>query len=187
MTSSSGFNERKAAQLAAFLLTRAKGEMYVLKLMKLLYIVDREAFKELGHPVTYDCYVSMDNGPVLSRTYNLMNGMEWDCAGYWTAMISDREDNKLRVSDDCEVASDALSKAELAIADRVFEEFGRIPRFDLARMTHSFPEWQDPQGSSLPIPYESILQAVGYDNEEIADITSRLAQQEAADRLFNVA
>src|SRR4029077_8119875 len=66
------FNEAKAAQAAARLLKLRGGRMSFLKLIKLLYVVDREALLGGGRPVTTDQYVSMDKGPVLSKIYDLI-------------------------------------------------------------------------------------------------------------------
>jgi uncharacterized phage-associated protein len=66
------FNEAKATQAAARLLKLRGGSMSYIKLMKLLYLADREALIRWGRPITTDRYVSMDNGPVLSRIYNLI-------------------------------------------------------------------------------------------------------------------
>ena len=46
--------------------------MSYLKLIKMLYFLDREALLRWGRPVTTDRYVSMDNGPVVSRIYDLI-------------------------------------------------------------------------------------------------------------------
>jgi len=46
--------------------------MSYLKLIKLLYLLDREALLRGGRPVTTDRYVSMANGPVVSRIYELI-------------------------------------------------------------------------------------------------------------------
>ena len=67
------FNEAKAAQAAARLLKKRGGKMAYMKLIKLLYLVDREALRRWGRPVTTDRYVSMDHGPVLSSTLDLIN------------------------------------------------------------------------------------------------------------------
>jgi len=48
--------------------------MNYLKLMKLLYLADRESMRRNGRPISGDRYVSMDHGPVLSQTLNLING-----------------------------------------------------------------------------------------------------------------
>src|SRR5438094_5768402 len=66
------FNERKAAQAASRLIQQSGGEMNYLALMKLLYLVDREALIRFGRPVTGDRVVSMKHGPVLSRIYDLI-------------------------------------------------------------------------------------------------------------------
>src|ERR1700730_3643333 len=66
------FNEAKATQAAARLLMLRGGRMKYLKLIKLLYIADREALLRWGKPITTDRYVSMKEGPVVSNIYNLI-------------------------------------------------------------------------------------------------------------------
>ncbi len=66
------FNERRATEAAAKFLKLRGGRMSYLKLIKLLYLLDREALLRWGRPVTTDRYVSMDNGPVVSRIYDLI-------------------------------------------------------------------------------------------------------------------
>jgi len=41
--------------------------MKYLGLLKLLYLADRDALKEIERPITGDRYFSLKNGPVLSR------------------------------------------------------------------------------------------------------------------------
>ncbi len=78
------FNIEKATEAVAYLLQLyGKGEpIKFMRILKLLYIADRSAFQEWERPITYDNYVSMDNGQVLSNTYNLMKREsqfdEWD-------------------------------------------------------------------------------------------------------------
>src|SRR5947209_17144171 len=66
------FDERRATEAAARFLKLRGGRMKYLKLIKLLYFLDREALLRWGRPVTTDRYVSMYNGPVVSRIYNLI-------------------------------------------------------------------------------------------------------------------
>src|SRR5947209_20462172 len=66
------FDERRATEAAARFLKLRGGRMSYLKLIKLLYLLDREALLRWGRPVTTDRYVSMDNGPVVSRIYDLI-------------------------------------------------------------------------------------------------------------------
>ena len=66
------FDERKAAQAASVLLDRHEGRMPYIKLLKLLYLADREALIETGLPITGDRFVSLKFGPVLSRVLDLI-------------------------------------------------------------------------------------------------------------------
>ena len=68
------FNERRTAQVAAFLLHRAGGSLPLIKLMKLMYLAERLSLQRYGEPLTGDRLVSMGHGPVLSRTYDHING-----------------------------------------------------------------------------------------------------------------
>lgn len=62
------FNEKKAAQAAAFFLFQAGQPVSVLKLTKLLYLAERRSFERHGSPMIGDRLVSMPHGPVLSVT-----------------------------------------------------------------------------------------------------------------------
>ena len=46
------FNEQKAAQIAAWFLGKAGGTMPHLKLMKLMYLAERESMAKHGFPMT---------------------------------------------------------------------------------------------------------------------------------------
>jgi uncharacterized phage-associated protein len=67
------FNEAKATQAAARLLRNRGGTMSYMKLIKLLYLADREALASWGRPITTGNYVSMDKGPVLSHVLDRIN------------------------------------------------------------------------------------------------------------------
>src|SRR5207245_2612690 len=64
------YDQQKASELAAHFLLVAGGSMPMLKLLKLMYHADRTSLIETGFPVTGDTIVAMDNGPVLSKTYD---------------------------------------------------------------------------------------------------------------------
>src|SRR4051794_11299600 len=71
------FDILKVAQACAVLLKNEPSRrMSRLRLLKLLYIADREYLKERGRPITGDCVAAMDHGPVLSRTYDLIKGTD---------------------------------------------------------------------------------------------------------------
>lgn len=161
------FDERKTTEAAAYLLQRAGGEMYFIKLLKLLYIADRNSILQWKEPITHDQYVSMDKGPVLSRTYQIINET-YDESTSWKQQISERFDHKVRLNHpDRHIDPDWLSESELDILDEVFNEFGHWDRFDLCNYTHGFPEWQDPQGSMIPFTIRDIQIGAGQSEVEI--------------------
>ncbi len=68
------FGSIKTTQAAAFLRERHNGGTSKGCLLKILYLTDRELLAKRGQPLTGDQPVSMENGPVLSQTYDLMKG-----------------------------------------------------------------------------------------------------------------
>ena len=93
----------RATQAAAYLLKLRGGRMSYMKLLRLMYLADREALLRMGRPITYDRYVSMDHGPVLSQTYNLLVSEEAPSheSSYWRQHISepDRYEVTLRIAE----------------------------------------------------------------------------------------
>lgn len=176
------FNERKATEAAAFLLRLRGGKMSYLKLIKLLYLADREALCRWGFSITNDRYVSMDHGPVVSRTYNLM--IDEVEKPFWSKYITPplgQYELEL-TAEECPI--DALSRAEEKLLAEIFERYGRMDRWKLRDYTHTLPEWQDPSGSSLPISIREILEAQNLSPEEIAAITSEIEAAEKAERIL---
>ena len=170
------YNPEKTAQAAAHLIRRAGGRMNYMKLIKLLYLADRGSLERWGEPITGDRFVSMTHGPVLSRVYDqIATGP--DPRGSpepWFRLI-EREGYDVRTLAPNPPA-DELSRRELALLDSVFEEFREMDQWQMRDYCHAeLPEWEDPQGSSNPIPFERVLQVLGKSAEEI-----REAKEEAA-------
>ena len=177
------FNEAKAAQAAARLLKKRGGKMSYMKLIKLLYLVDREALRRWGRPVTTDRYVSMDHGPVLSTTLDLINlGPEPGMKSPWSELISapDEYDVRLQTEDP---PDDELSRAEEELIDEIFSQFGNMSRWQLVEHLHTLPEWEHPKGSSLRISYGDIFKALGKGDQEIGELEGELESVSSVDRL----
>ena len=66
------FREDKATQAACILIEKEGGRINYMKLLKLMYMADRKALLERGRPITFDEYYSLDRGPILSRTKDLI-------------------------------------------------------------------------------------------------------------------
>lgn len=144
--------------------------MSSLKLMKLLYIADRKALVELGRPITFDRFVSMEHGPVLSRTLDVMKRKVR--ADYWSQYISPPDDHELHLLT-TEPPREKLSRAEETILDSVFQEYGHYDKYHLRDLTHTFPEWQEPGDSSQDISLHNLLTGQGLTDDKASVIAER--------------
>lgn len=151
-----------------------------MKLLKLMYLADRRALVTHGRPITYDRFVSMDQGPVLSQTYNLMVAEESpdQPTSYWRQHISEPEHYEVRLVV-AEPPIGELSRAQVAILDNVFAEFGTMSRWAVVDFVHTLPEWENPHGSSIPIALRDILLAVGMEEEDAEAVEQGLLAEDA--------
>jgi len=164
-------NERKATQVAARFLAHANRRFPYMSLLKLMYITDREALRRWGAPVTNDRYVSMKHGPVLSGVYDLLV-VPNETPTYWQRHISSPE--KYEVELVKHPGQDQLSPAEEELIDEIFATYGRQSQWQLRDLTHEFAEWQNPEGSSIPIDIKDILRALGASDAEANEIAREL-------------
>jgi len=74
ITTPMGFEHTKAAHVAAFLLLRAGVPVTKLKLIKLVYIAEREFLRQYGRSMTLDTFCSLPHGPVASAVLDGLNG-----------------------------------------------------------------------------------------------------------------
>lgn len=178
------FDIDKATAATGYLLKKSGGSHTVLFLVKMLYAANRMAIVANGRSITGDRFVSMDNGPVVSQTYGLMNGdANPSAVARWNEFISEREGNTIRLKRDPGV--DALSKAEIAFLDEARELVQQAPPGRLAEWSHKkFPEWKDPSGSSFPIDPADILKIEKFTPDQIAAIEDDIAAVDALDRLL---
>ena len=180
------FNERKVAQMAAFLLGKGGDRMPHLKLMKLLYLSDREAMERYGFPISGDCIVAMPHGPVLSMTLNLMDGDVESLPGGWDSLISDKENHELSLKGSVTRSDlDELSQADIDVLEAVWARFGHMGKYEIRDYTHDHcPEWTDPNGSSNPIPYEKVFRALGRSKDVAAKLSARIEDERSLDKTF---
>lgn len=181
------FSEQKVAQMAAFFLGQTgNGRMSHLKLIKLLYLADRLAVKNLGWPMSEDLLVSMPHGPVLSHTLNLINGHAQSMPGGWDSWISDKENHEVSLRDPFDRASlTELSPAELDVLAQVWADFGHMGKWEVRDWTHeNCAEWQDPAGSSKVIGYEELAKAVGLDQEAAEAMAKEIQSRKTIDEIL---
>ena len=166
------FNEAKATQAAGLLLHLRGGTMNFMKLIKLLYLADREALLQWGRPITTDRWVSMDHGPVVSRVYSLISDEPHpDTDSVWRNHIQ-RTGYDVTLTEP--VSDDELSNAEIKLLRQIFGLYGRSYRWHLVDYCHTLPEWKHPGGSSVPITIADILRGAGRSEQEVELITDEI-------------
>jgi uncharacterized phage-associated protein len=156
-------------------LERAGGELEYLKLLKLMYLAERESLFSLSNSITGDIFVSMKHGPVMSTTYDLIK-QNWDDLDHetWEASFA-KQGYRLRLWKKPPI-EEILSPFEIELANQVWLQFGTANQWELVEWIHgTFPEWQA-MTSAIPIERESIYRAMGLADDEIQ---SRLGLQRA--------
>ena len=143
--------------------------MSYMKLIKMLYLADRQSLIETGYPITGDRPVSMDRGPVLSRVLDLIN---WGGSSVWQRFISPSHDYDIDLLEPA--GTDELSPYEVEVLHSINERFGGLDRWALVRYTHTLPEWVDPAGAAVEIDPRVILREAGKSDEEIQEIASQV-------------
>lgn len=153
------FNFAKTLQAAGVLLGFANDRMEYMRLLKLLYIADREILAETNRPITGDRVVAMKHGPVLSRTYDIIKG-ESAWSSEWSEYIrTTHKDIERRKT----INRDNLTRAEVEKLLEVSERHQGDSVWEICDKTHELEEWQKYYvvGTSTPIPWEETLVAQG--------------------------
>jgi len=176
------FGTRKIVEAAAVLLRdQPHRRLSMLRVLKLLYIADRQSLEERGRPIIGTKTVAMDYGPLHSEVYDLAKGTHWE-QELWSQFIR-REVNDLVLEHD--PGQLKLSYYEVSKLLDVMEANKSLNDWELVVKTHKFEEWEKYKecGTSVPIPLEDIVVAVGR-KEDLDDILEDAKESLALHKLF---
>ena len=183
--------ERQAAQLAAAFVLRARRPVGVVKLVKLMYLVEREAMRRSVFPIVFDDIYAMRMGMALSRTFNLMKRKAGTPTnGEWERHIAPPSHRGIDVRRGVTDRSlDSLSPDDIEVIDYVWEHYGNKSRDELVHgVHHGFAEWiqhweaQDRRTSAVKIPYEQLYETLcGMNTIDAADAASEVAYFQSMD------
>ncbi|MCU1307036.1 MAG: hypothetical protein JWN45_1731 [Acidobacteriaceae bacterium] len=174
------FDIRKTIAAVAFLTEREGGSLDMFLSLKMLYLADKESLIRWGKTITGDSFVSMKNGPVLSEVYNLFK-REGPTADQkeWDTFFSERVNHSIRLLRSVDV--EILSEREMERLEEARQQINKFAPWTVADWLHkTCPEWEDPQGTSIPIDPDVILRNAGRTEEEIETI-------EESNRMYNQA
>lgn len=176
------FNAEKAVQAAGVILREEPGHtINYMKLLKLLYVAERESLRLNGRMITGDCVVAMERGPVLSAVLNLIKGTHTD-VDIWDEHI-ERERYHISLKSNPGVKS--LSRFEIELLQDVARRYRDNDEWEMVGITHQFREWQKnkpSQGSNEAISIRDILEGVGADDPDC--VLREAIQQARFDEFF---
>jgi hypothetical protein len=158
-------NLEKLMQVTGYILRKYREtKLNYTKLIKLMYLADRESIKETNVSITGDVYYSLNNGPILSGVYDLIKGRysDYTAQKLWDEQFTKDEYN-LNCVIDC-MPDSKLSECEKDILDKIDAEYHDKTWKEMIEIVHNprvCPEWQNPNGSRLPIEKRTILESLG--------------------------
>lgn len=178
------FNAKKATDMAIHLLkkTGGKDSTSYFKILKLMYLAERESIRRFAEPMCGDDMFSLEHGPILSKTADLMRGII-DSA-VWRDMIRPDGRYNLALVEPETRGYRKLSRADRSILDEVWETHKERNWWEMRNWTHeNCPEWDntlEDRNCSYrrsPIGMRNLLAAVGITEEKDVEATLRHLEQ----------
>ena len=163
-------NIKKLIQVVHYVLKKYDLKLNYTKLLKLLYLSDRQALGETGASITGDAYYSLDNGPILSCVYDLIRGKaSYNMQNIWDAIFITDGYDVYALSKN--IPYGELSEYEKRILDIIDAQYHDKTYQDMISIVHDkmiCPEWRAPeQHGATKIHTEEILNAFGWSAQDI--------------------
>lgn len=155
----SEFDHKKATQAINYFSQKEGGKIDMMKVIKLIYFADRYHLRKYGRPVVNDTYWAMSFGPVGTTVK--------DIAGF--SQFLDEEELRYAVEylakgdsyfilSKNKVDDKVFSDSDVEALEFAYSTFGKFGQFDLAEITHKYPEW---------LKYKSALESRETTREEM--------------------
>ena len=179
------FNLGKATEAACLLLERAGGQINIMKLVKLLYLLDRLSLDRRGTPVVGGDYLSMRNGPVTSEVLDLINAgrLMGEKDRRWEQCISDRTNHEIRLEQ--MPSREHLSDAEVILLDEIWVENGDKNQWQLVEWCHAHcTEWMPVTNGCAPIAVEQVGIALGKNAVQVSRLRQEAVELNQLDEIF---
>ncbi len=171
-------------------IARSGGRINVMKLVKLIYLLDRLSIQRRGVPVVGGVYFSMRNGPVTSELLDLVNAGELagESGSRWDELISDRKDHEIAMRPSVQPEREHLSDSEIALIDEINAEHGGKDQWQLRDWCHErCGEWTPLQNGRERISIREMAVNVGRNPEEAARIADEACEANLIARAFALA
>lgn len=177
---------RKLIDTVHYLIGKNNGTMNYTKMIKILYLADKKALEKWGAPITGDLYYALKNGPVLSKTLDLIKGKaDLESQTLWDEYFYTK-DYKL-IDEKPDRPYDYLSPVEIELlfeVDQKYKDYSYQQMIDLVHSPEVCPEWTDPGEGASPISIETILKKSGKTDKEIEEIIDEYYSNEEEKKFF---
>jgi uncharacterized phage-associated protein len=181
------FRFSNALQASGMLLRLNDGKMKYLRLLKLLYLAERDYLEEEADLITGDRIYAMPKGLVLSTVYNLILHRDSQ-SNRWHRYIKTGEDKYVFLAEDPETPD--LYRIEKEIIERIHHKHKEKDDDQLIEYTHHLPEWKKYEKQltfsgkkSFAISIEDMLEGIGKP-DLINSFKGNFIRKEYYDNLF---
>lgn len=181
MTMQFVFDIRKAVAATGHLCRLGDGEIDMLKCIKMLYMAERKALLEWHRPITGDALWSLENGPILSRIYDLIRGkIGGPEREVWRTVFNPRQGDTVSLKQGARLDTKPLSRREMGALEEAYRQIQPLSIGQVIEFMHKFPEWKDPGKSSIPIDPKMIFYHENFGEHEVEEIEEELEVFQAA-------
>lgn len=143
MSTISETSYKKATQALNFLARKKDGKINKMKAIKLIFLADRLHLRKYGRPIVGDKYWAMRLGPVGSLVKNVaeLSSISEDVLAYAKRYIKPTDEKKQTLTSLKQEDLSVFSKTDLECLESVYNSFSDKDQFELAEITHAYPEW----------------------------------------------
>ena len=146
------------------------------KLVKLLYLADREHFRRFGRPITFDRYVAMEFGPVASIAYDLvrrkqvlgvrLEDLPFEIHKHGTLYLVGKPKRDVR--------RDIFSRSDLLVLDEIVQKYSKASFDELYEITHDHfaydRAWQNRNSNADQMRFEDFLDEEAAKEAKVSDL-----------------
>lgn len=181
------FDYKKATQVLNFFAMKAGKKINRMRAIKLIYFADRYHFRKYGRPITNDEYYAMNYGPVGSGVKDLADMTEFlgkKEKEYASNFLETNPSDRFELKSIQPLDEKVFSKTDLQALIFAWEKFGKFNHFQLAKISHEYPEWKKHElalrsQSRVRMNYEDFFEDPDVKFEKCGDLT----EDERIDRM----
>lgn len=131
------FNKDKANAVILYLAQKDYG-ISKMRLLKYVFFADLYHINKYGRPILGDKYVAMDNGPVLSKLYDMLKTSSQDY----------HIEKNIIIIPNAEPDLDYLSKSDIEALDYALEKYAQYKTLEMSALTHEYNSWKTARKNS---------------------------------------